>query len=126
MIVAIASEHELALLELHRAPELDPVLPAGANVEFVVRVSRWCATESGTSACVCSSAASVRPSAAVTGVAATALAVRYWAGENARTIGRSRCREETLGVRMFPAEDGEHVALSGPAQLVFSGEIELL
>ena len=30
-----------------------------------------------------------------------------------------------LGVRMFPAEDGEHVSLSGPADLVYSGEIEL-
>jgi diaminopimelate epimerase len=31
----------------------------------------------------------------------------------------------TVGVRMFPTEDGEHVALSGPAELVFEGELEL-
>jgi diaminopimelate epimerase len=30
-----------------------------------------------------------------------------------------------VGVRMFPAEDGEHVALSGPADLVFDGALEL-
>jgi diaminopimelate epimerase len=28
-------------------------------------------------------------------------------------------------VRMFAAEDGEHVALAGPAQLSFHGEVEL-
>jgi diaminopimelate epimerase len=30
-----------------------------------------------------------------------------------------------LGVRMFPTEDGEHVALSGPAELVFDGVLGL-
>jgi diaminopimelate epimerase len=28
-----------------------------------------------------------------------------------------------VGVRMFPTEDGEHVSLSGPAELVFDGEL---
>ncbi|MFM2352825.1 MAG: hypothetical protein RLZZ608_231, partial [Actinomycetota bacterium] len=27
--------------------------------------------------------------------------------------------------RMFAAEDGEHVALSGPAELVFHGELSV-
>jgi diaminopimelate epimerase len=31
----------------------------------------------------------------------------------------------TLTVRMFPAEDGEHVALSGPAELIYTGTVEL-
>jgi diaminopimelate epimerase len=26
---------------------------------------------------------------------------------------------------MFPTEDGEHVSLSGPAELVFSGDLTL-
>jgi diaminopimelate epimerase len=30
-----------------------------------------------------------------------------------------------LGVRMFAAEDGEHVALSGPAELVYTGTLDL-
>jgi diaminopimelate epimerase len=30
-----------------------------------------------------------------------------------------------LGVRMFPTEDGEHVGLSGPAELVFDGVVAL-
>ncbi|MPS76416.1 MAG: diaminopimelate epimerase, partial [Microbacterium sp.] len=61
-----------------------------------------------------------------TGVAATALAVRYWAGAQAPNNWQVEVPGGTLAVRMFPAEDGEHVALSGPAQLVFQGEIDLL
>jgi len=60
-----------------------------------------------------------------TGVAATALAVRHWAGEQAPDNWRVEVPGGTLGVRMFAAEDGEHVALAGPAQLAFHGEIEL-
>ena len=60
-----------------------------------------------------------------TGVVAAALAVRHWAGENAPNDWRVEVPGGTLGVRMFPAEDGEHVALSGPAQLTFSGEVAL-
>src|SRR5690606_3488837 len=36
VVVALASEQELATLDLHSAPALDPALPRGANVEFVV------------------------------------------------------------------------------------------
>jgi len=31
----------------------------------------------------------------------------------------------TLGVRMFATEDGEHVGLSGAANLVYDGAIEI-
>jgi diaminopimelate epimerase len=31
----------------------------------------------------------------------------------------------TLGVRMFATEDGEHVGLSGAAELVYEGVFEL-
>ena len=51
--------------------------------------------------------------------------MRYWAGDRAPDNWRVEVPGGTLGVRMFPAEDGEHVALSGPAQLVFRGEIDL-
>ena len=126
VIVAIASEHELALLELHRAPELDPVLPAGANVEFVVPGEPLVRDGVGHVHMRVFERGVGETLSCGTGVAATALAVRYWAGENAPNNWQVEVPGGTLGVRMFPAEDGEHVALSGPAQLVFSGEIELL
>ncbi len=123
--MALASEAELASLELHRAPDLDPLLPAGANIEFVVpgetarprrhRHVSMRVYERGVGETL----------SCGTGVAATALAVRYWAGEKAPNNWQVEVPGGTLGVRMFPAEDGEHVALSGPAQLVFQGEVDL-
>jgi diaminopimelate epimerase len=60
-----------------------------------------------------------------TGAAAAALAARFWAGPSAPSEWRVTVPGGELGVRMFPAEDGEHVALSGPAELVYSGVVLL-
>jgi diaminopimelate epimerase len=125
VIVAIASEHELASLELHRTPDLDPALPDGANVEFVVPGEPLVRDGVGHVRMRVFERGVGETLSCGTGVAATALAVRYWAGESAPNNWQVEVPGGTLGVRMFPAEDGEHVALSGPAQLVFSGEIDL-
>jgi len=125
VVVALASDVELASLELHRAPELDPVLPAGANVEFVVPGDPLVRDGIGHVRMRVSERGVGETLSCGTGVAATALAVRYWAGEQAPDHWRVEVPGGTLGVRMFPAEDGEHVALSGPAQLVFQGEVDL-
>ncbi|MGJ0387954.1 diaminopimelate epimerase [Microbacterium sp. CGR1] len=126
VVVALASEAELASLELHRAPELEPVLPAGANVEFVVPGEPLVRDGIGHVSMRVSERGVGETLSCGTGVAATALAVRHWAGEKAPHNWRVEVPGGTLGVRMFPAEDGEHVALSGPAQLVFSGEVDLI
>jgi diaminopimelate epimerase len=60
-----------------------------------------------------------------TGAAAAALAVRHWAGAGAPHQWRVEVPGGVLGVRMFPTEDGEHVALSGPAELVYEGDLSL-
>ncbi|WP_312167207.1 diaminopimelate epimerase [Microbacterium sp.] len=126
VVVALASDVELASLELHRAPELEPRLPAGANVEFVVPGEPLVRDGIGHVRMRVSERGVGETLSCGTGVAATALAVRYWAGEQAPNNWRVEVPGGTLGVRMFPAEDGEHVALSGPAQLVFSGEVDLV
>ena len=54
-----------------------------------------------------------------------ALATRHWAGKSAPHQWRVEVPGGVLGVRMFPAEDGEHVSLSGPAELVFDGVLNL-
>ena len=56
-----------------------------------------------------------------TGVAAAALAVRHWAGAAAPDHWMVDIPGGTLGVRM---PDGQ-VFLSGPATLVFTGEVAL-
>jgi diaminopimelate epimerase len=124
VVVALASDAELASLELHRTPELDPALPAGANIEFVVPGEPLVRDGIGHVKMRVSERGVGETLSCGTGVAATALAVRYWAGEKAPNNWRVEVPGGTLGVRMFPAEDGEHVALSGPATLVFHGEVD--
>lgn len=125
VVVALASEQELAGLDLHRPPVLDPALPAGANIEFVVPGEPLVRDGVGRVTMRVHERGVGETLSCGTGVAATALAVRHWAGEGAPDHWRVEVPGGTLGVRMFPAEDGEHVGLSGPAQLVYSGEIAL-
>lgn len=126
VVVALASEEELAGLELEFVPELEPALPAGANVEFVVPGEPLVRDGIGHVSMRVFERGVGETLSCGTGVAATALAVRYWAGEHAPDNWRVDVPGGTLGVRMFPAEDGEHVALSGPAQLVYTGSVDLI
>lgn len=126
VVVALASDEELASLELEYIPELDPALPAGANVEFVVPGEPLVRDGVGHVKMRVFERGVGETLSCGTGVAATALAVRYWAGDRAPDNWRVEVPGGTLGVRMFPAEDGEHVALSGPAQLVYTGTIDLI
>lgn len=125
VVVALASEQELEGLELEYAPILEPHPVAGANVEFVVPGDPLVRDGIGHVRMRVFERGVGETLSCGTGVVATALAVRHWAGQNAPDNWRVEVPGGTLGVRMFPAEDGEHVALSGPAQLVYSGEIEL-
>lgn len=126
VVVALASEEELASIELEYVPELEPRLPAGANVEFVVPGDPLVRDGIGQVKMRVFERGVGETLSCGTGVAATALAVRYWAGEHAPDNWRVEVPGGTLGVRMFAAEDGEHVALSGPAQLVYSGTVDLI
>ncbi|WP_417508503.1 diaminopimelate epimerase [Microbacterium sp.] len=125
VVVALASDEELAGLELEYIPELDPALPEGANIEFVVPGEPLVREGIGHVTMRVFERGVGETLSCGTGVAATALAVRYWAGESAPDHWQVEVPGGMLGVRMFPADDGEHVALSGPAQLVYTGTIEL-
>lgn len=126
VVVALASDEELAGLELEYIPELEPSLPDGANVEFVVPREPLVRDGIGHVTMRVFERGVGETLSCGTGVAATALAVRHWAGERAPDNWRVEVPGGALGVRMFPAEDGEHVALSGPAQLVYSGTVDLI
>lgn len=126
VVVALASDEELDGLELDYIPELEPPLPSGANVEFVVPGEPLVRDGIGHVRMRVFERGVGETLSCGTGVAAAALAVRYWAGDRAPDNWSVEVPGGTLGVRMFPAEDGEHVALSGPAQLVYSGTVDLV
>ncbi len=125
VVVAVASDDELAAIDLSRAPEVEPAPPAGANVEFVVPGDPLVVDGVGRIRMRVHERGSGETLSCGTGAVASALAVRHWAGAHAPNEWRVEVPGGVLGVRMFPTEDGEHVALSGPAELVFEGELRV-
>lgn len=123
VVVALAHKSELEELQLIDAPILKPAAPNGANVEFVVPED----VKNGVgyiSMRVFERGVGETLSCG-TGICAAALATRHWAGAGAPNTWQVTVPGGTLGVRMFPTEDGEHVGLSGAAELVYDGEIIL-
>ena len=125
VVVALASEEELESLDLSVRPALDPEPEHGANIEFVVPsdplvhdgvgVIRMRVFERGVG----------ETQSCGTGAIAAALATRHWAGEGAPHHWKVRVPGGELAVRMFPTEEGEHVSLAGPAELVFDTTVTI-
>jgi diaminopimelate epimerase len=125
VVVALADEDELTSADLAYAPQLDPAPAAGANVELVVAHEPLVREGVGRIRMRVHERGSGETLSCGTGVAAAALAIRHWAGRGAPDHWRVDVPGGRLGVRMFAAEDGEHVALSGPAELVYTGTLDL-
>ncbi|MEY4409721.1 MAG: hypothetical protein RLZ99_194 [Actinomycetota bacterium] len=124
VVVALADQDELSALELHRAPKLEPSPRKGANVEFVVLDDPLIKEGVASISMRVHERGVGETLSCGTGIAAAALAIRHWA-DNGQNFWRVRVPGGEVGVRMFPTEDGEHVAISGPAELVFSGTFSL-
>lgn len=125
VVVALADESELAAADLTFVPQLDPKPVDGANVEFVVPSDPLVKDGVGRITMRVHERGVGETLSCGTGTAAAALATRHWAGSAAPNEWRVTVPGGTVGVRMFAAEDGEHVGLSGPAALVFEGELAL-
>lgn len=125
VVVALADDDELDDADLSFIPHLEPVPVDGANVEFVVPSDPLVRDGVGHIRMRVHERGSGETLSCGTGAAAAALATRYWAGEGAPNNWSVTVPGGVVGVRMFPTEDGEHVALSGPAELVFEGDLSL-
>lgn len=126
VVVALSSEAELTGLDLTVQPILAPLPPAGANIEFVVPADPLVHAGVGSIRMRVFERGVGETLSCGTGVAAAALAVRSWAGAAAPDRWTVDVPGGRLGVRVVAREDGDHVLLSGPASLVFSGEVALV
>jgi len=125
VVVALATDDELDELDLTFIPILEPEAAHGANVEFVVASDPMVRDGVGHIRIRVHERGSGETLSCGTGAVASALATRFWAGAGAPSQWRVEVMGGTVGVRMFAAEDGEHVSLSGPAELVYSGDLSV-
>jgi diaminopimelate epimerase len=125
LVVALASTEELQSLDLSVVPRLNPEPEAGANVEFVVPAEPMITNGVGKISMRVFERGVGETLSCGTGIVAAALATRLWAGSDAPNQWSVEVPGGTLGVRMFATEEGEHVGLSGPAELSFDGVFEL-
>ncbi|MFC4223239.1 diaminopimelate epimerase [Lysinibacter cavernae] len=124
-VVALSHLDELQGLDLGYEPILDPPAPEGANVEFVVPEEPLISDGVGQIRMRVHERGSGETLSCGTGAVAAALAIRHWAGAGAPNHWRVDVPGGRVGVRMFPTEEGEHVSLSGPAELTFRGTLTL-
>jgi diaminopimelate epimerase len=125
VVVALADDAELDGLDLAYLPILEPQPQAGANVEFVVPAEPLVEGDRGRIRMRVHERGSGETLSCGTGAVASALAVRYWAGQGAPDEWVVQVPGGVVGVRMSAQSDGEHVLLSGPAELVFDGVLSL-
>jgi diaminopimelate epimerase len=125
LVVALASTEELDALDLSVSPVMNPALEHGANIEFVVPADPMVTNGVGKISMRVFERGVGETLSCGTGIVAAALATRLWAGAEAPNQWTVEVPGGTLGVRMFATEEGEHVGLSGPAELSFDGVLEL-
>ena len=115
-VVALPPSVHLGSLELHEAPHVDPHPEHGSNVEFVHAI------EHAHISMRVHERGSGETRSCGTGAAAAAIATWWWGG---KPEGQLDWKVDVLGGTLGVHIKGDEVALSGPAQLVADGEVDL-
>jgi diaminopimelate epimerase len=124
-VLALADEAELAVADLTRAPDVQPVPPHGTNVELVVPLGESTGPDGelvGRVRMRVHERGVGETRSCGTGACAAALAVRTWAGAGAPVVWLVEVPGGMLRVRLLASG---HVELAGPAALVATGEVDL-
>lgn len=125
LVVALAHRGELDAIELANAPGIDPAPENGANIEFVIAEDPLIHNGVARIAMRVHERGVGETLSCGTGTAAAALAFRHWGGDGMPNSWSVDVPGGRLSVRMFATEEGEHVSLSGPAELVYRGTVEV-
>jgi len=122
-VVALATEEELAGLDLTIQPQVQPPPPHGSNVEFAVTLGGEIVGDEprGKVRMRVHERGSGETRSCGTGACAVALAVRAWAGAGAPDVWDVTVPGGEVTVRI----GADHTILEGPAVLVAEGEVAL-
>jgi diaminopimelate epimerase len=123
-VVVVPDLQQLGAINLATAPTVEPPSERGENVEFVVPADPLVVEGVGQLSMRVHERGVGETLSCGTGAAAAALAVRHLAG-GSQNHWRVEVPGGTLGVMVFQAEAAPHVALSGPARISFTGQIDV-
>lgn len=125
VVTVLSDEATLDRLDLRHAPETAPASEQQANIAFVVPEEPFMRNGVARIRMRVFERGSGEARSNGTSTAAAALAFRHWGGDQMPNSWSIETPGGKLAVRMFPTEEGEHVSLSGPAELVYRGKITL-
>lgn len=115
-VVALPPEFDMDTLDLTHQPRVDPVPEHGTNVEFVRAIGP------GHIAMRVHERGVGETQSCGTGAAAAAIATWWWAG---RPVDQLDWRVDVPGGALGISIEGDRALLSGPAEIVASGTVQL-
>lgn len=123
LVTVLADAGELESLRLDRSPRVSGEAAPDASAVFVVAEDPLLKNGVGRIR-MRSHVAGREPLTDANAAAAAALAFRHWGGPDMPHHWSVETHGGRTAVRMFATEEGEHIAVSGSVEIVFSGTVD--